>query len=97
MAYFQVIDKIFAIKPAHGSECIMTPDQDIGIQDDAAKKLSADVILTNQSRVACNGGGGALGHPRVWYEMGDDDFVECKYCDRRFVLIGGKQDPSRAR
>ncbi|HCE23975.1 MAG TPA: zinc-finger domain-containing protein, partial [Hyphomonas sp.] len=24
-------------------------------------------------------------------------FVECKYCDRRFVLIGGKQDPSRAR
>ncbi|WP_290481986.1 zinc-finger domain-containing protein, partial [Hyphomonas sp. UBA3201] len=48
-------------------------------------------------RVSCNGGGGALGHPRVWYEMGDEDFVECKYCDRRFVLIGGKQDPSRAR
>jgi hypothetical protein len=29
--------------------------------------------------------------------MGDEDFVECKYCDRRFVLIGGKQDPSQAR
>jgi hypothetical protein len=29
--------------------------------------------------------------------MGDEDFVECKYCDRRFVLIGGKEDPGRGR
>ena len=36
-----------------------------------------------------------MGHPKVWYEMGDEDFVECKYCDRRFVLIGGREDPSR--
>ena len=26
-----------------------------------------------------------------------EDFVECKYCDRRFILIGGKLDPSRAK
>ena len=30
-------------------------------------------------------GGGALGHPAVYYDMGDADFVECLYCDRRFV------------
>ena len=40
-------------------------------------------------RVACDGVGGALGHPRVWLEMGEADFVECGYCDRRFVLAAG--------
>jgi uncharacterized Zn-finger protein len=39
-------------------------------------------------RVACDGGGGALGHPRVFYEIGEEGFVECLYCDRRFVLKG---------
>jgi len=43
-------------------------------------------------RVSCDGVGGALGHPRVWLEMGEADFVECGYCDRRFVL-GGKERP----
>jgi len=33
--------------------------------------------------------GGALGHPRVWLEMGGARFVECPYCDRRFVLESG--------
>lgn len=45
-----------------------------------------EVIETTQHRVACDGGGGALGHPRVWLEMGARDFVECPYCDRKFVL-----------
>jgi hypothetical protein len=44
--------------------------------------------------VACDGatdipGGAALGHPRVYLEMGDEPFVECPYCDRRFVLAHG--------
>lgn len=41
-------------------------------------------------RVACDGGGGALGHPRVWLEMGEQPFVDCGYCDRRFVRATGK-------
>lgn len=53
-----------------------------------------EVIYVDQRKVSCNGGGGALGHPIVWYEMGDDDVVECKYCDRRFILKGGKVDKS---
>lgn len=53
-----------------------------------------EIILTDDHKVSCNGGGGALGHPIVWYEMGDDDMVECKYCDRRFILRGGKADLS---
>ena len=47
-----------------------------------------EIILVSSRRVACDGVGGALGHPRVYLEMGEADFVECGYCDRRFVLAG---------
>lgn len=40
-------------------------------------------------RVSCDGGGGALGHPRVWMTIGGDGWVECGYCDKRFVLAEG--------
>ena len=42
-------------------------------------------IVVKTKRVACDGGGGALGHPLVYMDMGDEDAVECGYCDRRFV------------
>ncbi len=45
-----------------------------------------ETIEVSDHRVACDGGGGALGHPRVYMEMGAAGFVECGYCDRRFVL-----------
>ena len=48
-----------------------------------------EVITVRSRRVACDGVGGALGHPRVWLEMGEADYVECSYCDRRFVLRRG--------
>ena len=47
-----------------------------------------EAIVVSTRRVACDGGGGALGHPRVYMEMGAAGFVECGYCDRRFVLGG---------
>ena len=48
--------------------------------------LPPEEIVVSTKRVACDGGGGALGHPLVYMDMGEDDFVECGYCDRRFVL-----------
>ena len=48
-------------------------------------KPAPETIIVDTTRVACDGGG-ALGHPRVYLEMGNEDFVECGYCDRRFVL-----------
>jgi len=46
-----------------------------------------EVTLT---RVACDGGGGALGHPRVWLSIDPAvGFVECGYCDKKFVLKQG--------
>jgi uncharacterized Zn-finger protein len=50
-----------------------------------------EVIVVRSRRVACDGVGGALGHPRVYLEMGEADFVECSYCDRRFVLAAGTE------
>jgi uncharacterized Zn-finger protein len=50
-----------------------------------------EVIVVRSKRVACDGVGGALGHPRVWLEMGEASFVECSYCDRRFVLEAGQE------
>jgi len=42
--------------------------------------------IVSTSRIACDGGGGALGHPKVWMDMGQDTEVACKYCDRVFKL-----------
>ncbi|ABI64364.1 MAG: putative Zn-finger protein [Maricaulis maris] len=62
---------------------------------DAANSVPpSEIIVTDQHRMACDGGGGALGHPRVYLEMGQDDFVECPYCDRRFVRTGSAEDPN---
>ncbi len=44
-----------------------------------------EVIFVDGHKVACNGGGGALGHPLVYIELGVDGEAECGYCDRKFV------------
>jgi uncharacterized Zn-finger protein len=47
-------------------------------------------------QVACDGSGEIspdLGHPRVFLRIDEAlGFVECGYCDRRFVLEGGPAD-----
>jgi uncharacterized Zn-finger protein len=48
--------------------------------------------IVTRTRVACDGGEGALGHPRVWLEIGDSGYVECGYCDKKFILRGGPAD-----
>jgi uncharacterized Zn-finger protein len=48
-----------------------------------------EIVETDNTRVACDGGGGGLGHPKVFLEMGDEGVVECPYCDKRFVLRAG--------
>ena len=53
-----------------------------------------ETIVTDTTRVKCDGatgirGGAALGHPRVWLQIDEHGYVDCGYCDRRFVLQGG--------
>ncbi len=47
-----------------------------------------ETIEVKTHRVSCEGIGGALGHPRIYIEIGDEGFADCGYCDRRFVYKG---------
>jgi uncharacterized Zn-finger protein len=60
--------------------------------------FTPEIVRVETHRVACDGasdirGGAAykpaaLGHPRVWLEIDEKGYVDCGYCDRRFVLNG---------
>jgi len=65
-------------------------------QTTAPDPFTPEIILVESRRVKCDGGGGALGHPLVWYEIGPEGYVDCGYCDRRYVLKGGPADPNRS-
>jgi len=55
-----------------------------------------EIVRTKAHRVYCDGSGqvdAALGHPRVYYVIDEETgFVDCGYCDRRFLLEGGPAD-----
>lgn len=44
-------------------------------------------IIVHERSVACDGGDGPLGHPRVWLRIAAHEVV-CPYCSRRYVLEG---------
>lgn len=50
--------------------------------------MTAEVIETDHRTVACDGGVGPLGHPRVFMTIKQDRVV-CPYCSRTFVLKAG--------
>ena len=43
------------------------------------------VVPVTGKRVACNGGGGALGHPKVYYDLDANGEAHCFYCCAHFV------------
>ena len=49
--------------------------------------IETELIIVDDGAdgVSCDGGGGALGHPVVWYSFAQSDAAECGYCDRLFV------------
>lgn len=55
-----------------------------------------EVTRVTTARVACDGAHAgipaALGHPRVFLQIDEHGYVDCGYCDRRFVLMGGVAD-----
>jgi uncharacterized Zn-finger protein len=44
-----------------------------------------EVIEIDELVAACNGGGGPLGHPRVYLNLAPVGHHECPYCSRQFV------------
>ena len=61
-------------------------------------KNAPEIIKVDQDAdgVMCDGGGGALGHPQVWYTFDGQDEVECGYCDRLFVKKAAKSAKGKA-
>jgi uncharacterized Zn-finger protein len=49
-----------------------------------------EVIEVDSDKVGCDGGGGALGHPLVYFNVGAVGEVECPYCSRLYVRRGGR-------
>ena len=45
-----------------------------------------ETIYVARKGVDCDGGGGVLGHPKVYLNLGEDGETACPYCGRRYVL-----------
>ena len=41
-----------------------------------------EILETESRTVACDGGGGGLGHPKVFLQIGNRNEIECPYCGR---------------
>lgn len=44
-----------------------------------------ETVTVSTKKVACDGINKDSGHPRVYLNMGADDFVDCPYCSCRYV------------
>lgn len=68
--------------------------------------IAPETTLVAASRVSCDGAGdirgganyrpASLGHPRVYMQIDEKGYVDCGYCDRRFILAGGPADVTSA-
>ncbi len=56
--------------------------------DGAAIPTPTEIIPVTEPVVACDGGGGPLGHPRVFLRI-EEQSVMCPYCSRLFLLQEG--------
>ena len=71
----------------------------VAVSAAAMSNSPPETTLVETHRVSCDGSGeirggkgfrpSALGHPRIFLEIDEHGYVDCGYCDRRFVLKGG--------
>ncbi len=48
-----------------------------------------EIQEVEETVVRCDGGGGVLGHPAVYLNIGEERQIDCPYCVRRFSLKEG--------
>jgi uncharacterized Zn-finger protein len=66
----------------------LTKKTEQNVTQGSSKTLPPEIITVPRGTdsVSCDGGHTILGHPKVWYTFdGDQPYIECRYCDRRFV------------
>ena len=44
------------------------------------------IVIIEKSNVSCDGGGGPLGHPKVYLQIGDEGCIVCPYCSCTYKL-----------
>ena len=57
----------------------------------SAATTPTEILHVDERTVACDGGDGALGHPRVFLRIVGTE-VMCPYCSRLYVLNAGAGD-----
>jgi uncharacterized Zn-finger protein len=55
----------------------------------APEAIDEVVVEADVETVACDGGGGVLGHPLTYYTFAGRSEVTCGYCGRRFLRKDG--------
>ena len=58
----------------------------------ANEAMVTETIHVTEALIACDGGGGPLGHPRVWLTLGTDGEIICPYSSLRYVRGTGGDD-----
>jgi uncharacterized Zn-finger protein len=51
--------------------------------------MKTETITVKTPTVACDGGGGPLGHPMVYLNFAKEREIVCPYCSRRYKLAEG--------
>ncbi len=54
----------------------------------STKPREIKIVADTAGEVACDGGGGALGHPRIYLPFEQRNWVDCYYCGQRFAKSG---------
>ncbi len=57
----------------------------IETEQDAPTLPPHRVVHVTTDRVSCDGGGGALGHPKVYYDLDENGEAHCFYCCAHFI------------
>ena len=42
-------------------------------------------VVVDERKVSCDGGNGALGHPKVYLEILGNNQISCPYCGKLFI------------
>lgn len=53
-----------------------------------------ETVYVDTEVVACNGSGGALGHPKVYLNLSAEGKIECPYCSRLFIHETKRAQPT---
>jgi uncharacterized Zn-finger protein len=55
-----------------------------------------EIVYVKTDVVACDGGGGVDGHPKVYLNLSAEGKIECPYCSRLFVPESKRGEPLAA-